>query len=261
MKIPTSVHTSLAALVLLSGIPTVSTAAVLADWTFNDGSGDQATDSSGNFYHGTLLNFNDLTAGAGNGGNSGWTSDGRLAFDGVDDHITTPFFLNTLGATSFTLETIVSHDNPSENWSPILGSAQTDFANIFFFGKQDGQNTVHYNFAGLGSQNTNVAFADGQVHHLAMVFDDSADTLTLFMDFEERFQASGVTGTLNAPSDLVIGGIGHAANERWNGTADRIRISDTALTPAEFIPEPTTGLLALVGLLAMGARRPGKLCR
>ena len=255
MKAPFFVPLFAASFLFLASIP--SSAAVLGDWRFNDGSGNTATDSSGNNRNGTLINFDNLAAGGGNNGVSGWMSDGRLAFDGTNDHITTTLPLSSLSGTSFTLETVVSHDNAAQNWSPILGSAQANFSNIFFFGKQNLANTVHLNFAGLTptSINTGVAFADGQVHHLGLVFDDTANTLTLFVDSVQRFQAPNVTGTLNTPSNLMIGGVGHAANERWNGTVDHVRISNTALTPTQFIPEPTTGLLTLIGVLALGARR------
>jgi len=246
----------LAAVFITASLPKISSAAIVAEWRFNDGVGGTAAASAGGF-NGTLTNFDNLAAGAGNSGVSGWTSDGRLAFDGANDHVVTSFPLSSLSNTSFTLETIVSHDSPAQTWSPILGSSQADFNNIFFFGKQANGNTAHINFAGLTptSINTGVVFADSQMHHLAVVFDDTANTLTLFKDYVQAFQATAVTGTLNTPSNLWIGAVGHAANERWNGFADHVRISNTALTPAQFVPEPTTGLLAMMGLLAIGARR------
>jgi hypothetical protein len=91
-----------------------------------------------------------------------------------------------------------------------------------------------------------------------VVFNDTANTITAFRDGTQLFQATNVTGTLTTTSDLWISDNGHAANEYWNGLIDRIRISDAALTSAEFIPEPATaGLLSVasLGLLARRRRR------
>ena len=226
----------------------VASAATVGEWRFAEGAGATAADSSGNGRNGTLVNFADLNAGAGNAGDSGWTSDGRLAFDGVNDHVTTPLSLSTLVGKSFTIEAVVSHDNPTQTWSPFVGESNSGAGGIFFLGKQQNVNTLHYNFAGLGSTNTGVVFADGQMHHIAVVFDDTANTITSYRDGVQMAQTTGVTGTLTTTSDMWIGAVGHAAVERWNGYMDHVRISDVALAPAQFIPEP--GSLALMGIAA-----------
>ena len=247
---------SLPSLVLLSllAVPSLSSAAVVAQWSFNDGSGTTATDTLG-LSNGTLTDFADTSAGAGDAGDSGWTSAGQLEFDGTNEFVSTPFSLGSLIGKSFTFETIVSHDNVSQTWSPILGQSNIGQGGIFFFGKRAEQDEIHINIAGFGSDNTGLSFADGQIHHLGLVFDDAADTITVFVDSVQGYQRTGVTGTLTATSNLLIGGVSHNGAERWNGLADQVRISDTALLPAEFIPEPSTGLLVLSGLLGFATRR------
>ena len=59
----------------------VAEAATVAYWEFEEGSGTSA-DSSVGGWTGTLVNFPDTSAGAGDvPGVAGWTSDGRLNFD------------------------------------------------------------------------------------------------------------------------------------------------------------------------------------
>ena len=57
-------------------------------------------------------------------------------------------------------------------------------------------------------------------------------------------------------SRLLIGATGHATDERWTGWIDQVRITDEALEPAQFIPEPgTLSLLGLAGLTLLARRR------
>ena len=233
----------------------------LAHYRFDEGQGTVLTDRSDQAVAAALRNFADTSAGAGDDAPSGWTSDNRLRFDGVDDYIDTEFALNQLGVGSFTLETIFQYDgDSSRTWTPILGSSHgpSYSANeILFVGKRDGNDDLNINLAGLASFNVSSdELFDGEQRHLAVVFDHQAMEIRVFVDEALIHTRSGVAGPYIGSSRLLIGATGHAADERWVGWIDQVRITDEALEPAQFIPEPgTLGMLGLVGLMLLRRRQ------
>lgn len=110
------------------------------------------------------------------------------------------------------------------------------------------------------------ALTAGQSHHVAAVFDENdMDPMKIYVDG----QLMGV-GPYNLPPADTTRGLGIGCIVRHNGETgnagstgqffdgliDEIRISDAALTPAEFIPEPATiAFLALGGLSLLRRKR------
>lgn len=238
-------------------------AVVVGDYTFNDGSGTTANDSSPSNNDGTLQNFANTSAGAGDAGASGWTSGGGLRLDGTDDHVTTPVAVSDF-ANSFTAESIFTYAGPANRtWTPLFGSTQTPFSanEIFYVGKTQGNTNLTLNFGGLANYNfATPTLFDGQPHHLAVVFDGTGDTIQTYIDGALVNTRSGVTGTYGGTGDtLLIGASGHAAGERWIGTMDHVRVSTDVLGPGQFIPEPgslgASALAAAALLLRRRARR------
>ena len=233
----------------------------LAHFRFDDGQGTTLTDRSDQAVAAILRNFADPSAGAGDDAASGWTSDNRLRFDGVDDYIDTELALNQLAGGSFTLEAMVQYDGEaSRTWTPILGSSHgpSYSANeILFVGKRDGNDDLNINLAGLASFNVSSGgLFDGDERHLAIVFDHQTMEIRIFLDEMLIHTRSGVTGSYTGSSRLLIGATGHATDERWVGWIDQVRITDEALEPAQFIPEPgTLSLLGLAGLTLLARRR------
>ncbi len=238
-------HTAsfLAILVLgLLGGKTAQAQDLVAWWDFQDMSGGTATDISGNNWHGTLTDFHDTSANAGASiGGSGWTNAGQLNFDGRSldntasgDTLRTQLPIAALSGTSFTIEALVSHNYPQQNWSPFFG--QSDGAccpHIFFFGRTSNTGStnpvapLHFNIAGLGSGNSSaVPIADGEQHHIALTFNDVTDTVDVYFDYANVGSFAGRTGVLDtfAPNTMWLGGVGHNASERWNGYAWDARV-------------------------------------
>lgn len=232
---------------------------VVALWEFNEGSGGSANSSVGG-WTGTLVNFPDLSAGYGNAvGTPGWTSDGRLNFNKgsgqtnaarVETNL--PIF-STLTGKSFTLEYIASL-NAISSWAPFFG--QSGGTCGFFFGKTHPTTSppmsIHYNLAGLGTGYSNGInnIQDGKMHHIALVFDDSANTMQFYVDYQPAGRITGVSGTLSTWTDtLWLGTVGHQPSaEYWNGYVDAVRISNEALGPTQLYryqaPTPSAGVVA-----------------
>ena len=226
-----------------------SAARTLAYWKFADGSGTVAADSGSSGYNGTLVNFQSTVADQGLlSGTSGWSSEQRLDFNGTADEVSTPLSLARLANSSFTLEAYVTHNDPNQTWSPIFGNSDTSGTEpqIFFVGKNQGNGALNVNLGGLGGFTANVpTLTDGRVHHIAVVYDAHAKTLTLYYDGSKIFTQSGVTGKLTTTSNLLIGGVGHDSTQRWNGFISNVRVTLKALNPSQFlsVPYPVKNLI------------------
>lgn len=227
-------------------------AAIVAEWDFSEASGTAANSSVGG-WTGTLVNFPDTSAGAGDAiGANGWTSDSRLSFGGSftgnAPRVETTFPLNSLIGSSFTLEFVGSHNNPTQTWGELFGQSG---GCCFFFGKTSGTTTMHANFNGLGTAYSGyVGVGDTALHHSAVVFDDAADTIQFYYDHRLVGTATGITGTLNDQGLLWLGSAAHQPSaEYWNGTVDTVRISNEVLAPAQMLavpsgPTPPAGVAA-----------------
>jgi len=226
---------------------TIGTAwgATVAQWDFSEGSGTSANSSVGG-YTGTLVNFPSTAAGIGNpAGAIGWTSDGRLNLNRDSGQpgaarVETTFPLNTLIGKSFTLEFMASHNNVGQGWSPLI--AQSGGC-CFFLGKTAGQSSLHQNLNGLGgATNSQIInnLADGQMHHMALVFNDAANSAQFFFDYQPA-GVVGLGGTLTDRGLLWLGSPSHQpVNEYWNGYVDAVRISDEALAPTQLLGAPAS---------------------
>src|SRR3981081_1411074 len=125
---------------------------VAAYWPLMDGVGATALDSSGANHPGTLVGFTSTAPDHGIlSGTSGWSSEGRLDFDGGSDEVQTAFPLAELVDSSFTLEAVVTHNDAGQTWSPIFGASTTTASadQIFFLGKQAGTGALKMTLGGL----------------------------------------------------------------------------------------------------------------
>ena len=181
-------------------------------------------------------------------------------FDGVGDYYDTELNLDQLDG-SFTAEAIARYDGAADRtWTPLLGSSHGpsfDPDEIFFIGKHDGNNDLNINIGGLEPFSfSSGGFFDGDLHLLAVVYDQAQSEIRAYVDDQLIHTESGISGSVAGSSVLRIGGTGHAVNERWPGLINEVRFSTEVLGPGQFIPEPgTLGILALGALALMRRRR------
>ncbi|MCS7306076.1 MAG: hypothetical protein NZ602_13350, partial [Thermoguttaceae bacterium] len=243
---------------------------IVAWYRFEDTSGGRALDSSGNGFHAGLRNFADTSAGGGNTTESGWagalvspltdrgttlTNTGSIRLDGATgmntgDFVQTPVPVPT-GA--FTVEAIVLAESPSAGWSPIFGeSIATGNTGIFFFGKRTGSGAMHYNLY-MNNPNReqqadlwNVNLADGQPHHIALMFDPNRKNIVVFFDYRAVHVVNNITGTLApfAGSTLRLGTRDDThPSEKFDGRIDEARIWNIPILPYQMVGGPyQTGL-------------------
>jgi glucose/arabinose dehydrogenase len=205
-------------------MPPVGTPDVVAAYSFNEGQGLVASDSSGNGNTGNI-------AGA------VWTSQSvfgnALSFDGATGFVTVPgnSTLNLSGAG--TLEAWV-RINTLGRWHGVIakGNANNDQAHNYALEINDANRARCIVGNGLTSQllDSTTTIPAAQFRHLACVWNGS--TLSLF-----------INGVLNTSTTLTVSPAGNVAplfigqfggdSDRLLGIIDEIRIYNRALSPAE----------------------------
>jgi hypothetical protein len=201
--------------------------APVARWSFNDGGGSTAADSSGQGSHGVLVN---MDAGS-------WTAGkqcGGLTFDGVDDYVKIPGFKGVSGSLNRTCSAwIKTTKAPGEiiTWGNTLterkwiirvnetGSLRAEVAGGYIYG------TTPIN--------------DGKWHHIAVVFEnDGTPNITdavLYVDGLRDTTAAAAPREINTAdtNDVAIGGAFAMGPRYFQGQIDEVRVYSRALSGTE----------------------------
>ncbi|MCA9248586.1 MAG: PEP-CTERM sorting domain-containing protein [Planctomycetales bacterium] len=262
---------------------------LIGHWKFNESTGTTAADSSG-----SAIDHTATQQGTWAGDNSEWGSGfigGAVDLAHTGSDITTrlnvPEGTNQLGfvGTSFSVagwvnlnstanhQNIFGHgDNGADWFSWGLGIQGTPDAMASEFGA----NEVGF-FLRTGSGPGNVVEISGPISagawtHVAGVFDDDADTIELFVNGISQGTTAFAGSIFNSPSVSRFGSDDNRSPLNgllddfgaWNRalTLNEInQIYDTGvifgagLEKAGLIPEPSTGLLLVVGLMGVSVRR------
>jgi hypothetical protein len=201
-----------------------------AHWALDDGSGTSAVDSSGNGYTGALVNGPVWVPGL---------IDGGLHFDGSNDRVNLPpAAMNGLSDVTLTLwlrttktgqQSLISAAN-SGNDNEVLVFLRSSTTVDFYTGQTAG---------GLVTW-TVPSLADDEWHHLTIVRNDLADTVSLYVDGAlVGTHATSLQAISVAANGFVIGqeqdsvGGGFQSSQAFSGSLDDVRIYSRALTSSE----------------------------
>ena len=261
----------LAAGILLCQVPTY--ADIVGYWRFEDGSGGTAADETGT-YPGDLTGFYYLDAGSGDTGPTleGWSANvfaptvpqtgaantGSIRMGGGGAFVDLSNGQDMYLGTSYTIEFFMMPEGGS------MAFSLSPFAEVglgFFY--DPGGLTMGLQF-GVGGTELDPYFLATNIQlgvwqHIALVKEPGE--YSVYLNGELLYN-DGLPASVDGPyafpgtdfsGDRTIGGDGTS----FNGYIDEFRISDTALTPDQFliVPEPSTILLIAIGGLSLAATR------
>ena len=202
-------------------------AGLVGQWEFDEGSGQIATDSSGN--------SNDGQLGSGAGADASdptWTTDPSmgsvLSFDGSDDYITG---IGDCPTGSFTVAGWAKDTGPTigGKWS-VLYSADQE---IWFGVDREASPAVWLDVGGNGKGGLTPGTWSRDVwHHIAGTWDGT--TVHLYLDgVDMSITAYGTPENPQAEAAMIGAWSTHPTDETWFGDIDDVRIYHRALTEPE----------------------------
>jgi hypothetical protein len=199
----------------------------LAHWTFDEGSGSTADDSSGNSNTGTVV-FDISDGGTGQWIPNGMIN-GALYFDGEFTRVTVSDSPSLDPNNGITIAAWVNADN-WYNTPRILEKGMSDNQYALFI---NASTQLEFLVAGVTNGALGVSLPSaGAWHHLAGTYDGSL--MSLYIDGQLVTQQVAV-GALPATTDPLV--IGNKPNgnpsDAFSGTLDDVRIYCGALTPAQ----------------------------
>jgi Concanavalin A-like lectin/glucanases superfamily len=205
-------------------------------WGFNEGSGTSVGDSSGSGNTGTL-------SGAGATWNAAGKHGAALSFNGSSGNVNVPHSTSLSLNSSYTFEAWV---NPTAltAYQTILIKEETGGCGYWL---QTADNTIASGFNNSGCRehvSDTPTIPLNQWSHLAAVFDDAANTYTLYLNGVAVLTANETTAPVANTQALVFGqsACSSCGNERWRGRIDDIRIYNRPLTTSEIQSDLTTGI-------------------
>jgi hypothetical protein len=158
----------------------------------------------------------------------------------------------------FTLEAWVTNDNP-EGYHRVFSTFDNASGGVTGYGFGVFNNNLIFTRFGLQDFFTSIALpADGRYHHLVLAF-SPANEAEFYLNGMLQTRMPGSGSVFTGTPFLEIGGrdVG-GFTEMWNGNIDEVAVYRGALSPlrvaahyAAGIPEPSTSVLLLLGLIRM----------
>lgn len=243
----------------------LSRAALVAHWNFDENTGTDAANAANATFNGTLAGGATWVPGPLGFGSA-------LAFDGVDDQVNTSYSAIAGGAARTVTAWIRYPNQPGASpneFDAILSYGNNTTSNRWTFRVSDslaiGSYRLRLEVAG-GGVNGDTLINDDLWHHVAVV--QSGNTLgsvSLYLDGVPQVLSYNGGGAALAINTVVgtntvrLGASNHAANYNITGSLDDVRMYDEALTQAQIqaimVPEPSTALLGVAALGFLARRR------
>ncbi|MHC4249021.1 MAG: LamG domain-containing protein, partial [Planctomycetota bacterium] len=193
---------------------------LVAHWTFDEGRGAVAKDTSGRGVNGTVTGGRWVKGRIGN----------ALNFDGVDDRVMVANESNFDIRSAITVAAWVKIDSFSKYCEAIVCKGDTAWR------LHRHRLTNSLGFACNGLTGTpilqgNASVVDGEWHHVAGVYDGT--TMYLYVDgrMDASAPARGDMATSDAP--VHIGDNSEKTKRRWCGAVDDVRVYERALSAGE----------------------------
>jgi hypothetical protein len=186
--------------------PSIIQNGLLAEWRFDDGSGQQVTDYSGNDHHATLG-----TTGGVDAGDPTWQANpAALSFDGGDQALTS----SIVGPTAFEVDLLLYGDSTCQDFGMVfVPHASADFDNqatIQIF-KNGSNATLTYRLKGNTPGENGSADVFDNAWHIVQAWSDG-DNLAAAVDGIEDVALTALGTPLTSSTDIVaIGARGNIA--------------------------------------------------
>jgi hypothetical protein len=206
-------------------------------WGFNEGGGTVVTDSSGSGNHGTLI-------GPGATWDPGGKFGGALSFSGLGGNVRVPNASSLSFNSSYTLEAWIKPTALSD-YQTILIKEETSGCGYWL---QTAGSRISSGFANGACREhlsgATPAIPLNQWSHLAAVFNDAANTYTLYLNGSAVSTATQTAAPVPNTQALVFGQTGWSggAFERWRGLLDDVRIYNRALTTSQVQADMSGGI-------------------
>jgi glucose/arabinose dehydrogenase len=204
-------------------------------WGLNEGSGTFVTDASGNGNNGTL-------SGAGATWAPGGKYGGALSFNGSSGNVTIPHSPSLSLNSSYTLEAWVKPTALNGYQTVLIKEVSGGCA----YWLQTAGSNLSSGFSSGGCREHlagNSPLPLNQWSHVAAVFNDSANTYTLYVNGVAVTTQSETAAPVPTTQALVFGQTGCSCGfERWRGLIDEVRIYSRPLTTGEIQADMASGI-------------------
>ena len=168
-----------------------------------------------------------------------WTSPGGIGSYAVDLSTPTAFLdsgldpdihLNTI---DFTIEMLVNANGVSPGGKSLCCMCTSSAVEVaFYIGSPSNSVALQVGSTVVATGSTSIH--DGNWHHVALVYDRSAQTATGYIDGSQEFQATAQNWTFSSGTKVVYGnGRTTSSFARWTGLMDEIKLDNTARSPSQ----------------------------
>jgi hypothetical protein len=165
------------------------------------------------------------------------------------------------GSVGYTVEARVKYDTSTPAYKMLIDCTASGGGPGWWLRTTNGGLLQSDAYDGAGEQEAigTTNLYDGAWHHVAAVFNGSANLLSLYVDYQaegslDYNNSVALTSLIGTDTNFRIG-VNHTNGQAMYGDIDYIRVSNVALAPAEFVgygvPEPSTMIMLIVGGLGL----------